>query len=318
MKKKFDYLSFIKNLISFSYRQLEGERKAADFIISFLNNQNIEYHLDYFWTKVPKIEKAILKVDKKEITCKGCSFVSGKIRDKDYLISSLIPSCFFLDKSNINFNPKCSSISLSNFYFAPALAVSRKDLDLILKSKEIEGEVKVRPVKYKARNILIGNFKKPRVISFAHYDSIEKGTIDNASGVTVMMGTILSQPDIIKDNLFVFSANEELSYDRPTYWGYGFRAFEKKFFKIMKLAKKLIIIDCVGNSSPKIYRDENLIYLAFPIKNREKWKYKIEILSGKDIQKLMTVYHSDLDGLSEIKQKYLTQTIKKFLSEINT
>jgi hypothetical protein len=314
MKKNFDYLSFIKNLLSFSPRQLEGEKKAADFLISFLRKNNFPYYIDYFWTKVPKVEKEILKADNKKIPCKGCSFVTGKIVDKEYLISSLIPSRFFLENQNINFNPKCDEISLSNFYFAPSLAISKNNLALILKAKKIKGEIIVRPIRYKARNILVGNVKNPKTIYFAHYDSIQRGAIDNASGVATLMGIIFSYPEIIKNNLFVFAANEELSYDKPTYWGHGFRAFEDKFFKIMKLAKEILVIDSLGNGKMRILNDKNLIYLAFPIKNKEKLGNKIKVVSG-DLDKLMTVYHSELDDIKEIKINYLKEAVDTILNK---
>lgn len=313
MKKEFDYLFFIKKLISFSPRQLEGERKTANFIISFLESHQIKYYLEYFFTRVPKIEKSILKADGKKIPCQGCSFVNGKIKSKDYLISSLIPSRFFLDKSNINFNPKCSAISLSNFYFAPAIAVSHQNLNSILKAKKIKGEIKVKSIRHKACNILVGNRENPKAICFAHYDSVEKGAIDNASGVAIMMAVILSFPETLKKVLYVFSANEELSYDKPTYWGYGFRVFERKYINILKKTKKIIILDCLGNGLTQIFRDENSIYLAFPIENRVKWKKKIMILAG-DIENLMSVYHSMADNIGKLKIKYLKDAQKKFLT----
>jgi hypothetical protein len=315
MVNKIDYFSFLKSLISFSPRQIENEKKTADFIISFLRRYNIPYKLDYFFTQVPKIEKAVLIADKKKIPCQGCSFVSGMIKDKNYLLSSLIPSRFFIDKSNINFNPDCDEISLSNFYFAPALAVSRKDVTLLLKAKKVIGKVKVKAVKYQAVNILVGNQDNPRVICFAHYDCLGKGAIDNASGVTVLMETIISKPETFRNNLYVFSANEELSYDKPTYWGHGFRVFEKRFFEIMQKAKKIIVVDCVGNGPTRILRDDNLKYLAFPISNLKRWSKKIEIIVG-DIQKLMSVYHSESDDLEQIKPKYLSDAFKKFYKEI--
>ena len=313
MEKRFDFLYFIKTLIYFSPRQLEKEKKSADFIISCLKNNNISYYQDYFWSRVPKIEKAILKVDKREIPCQGCSFVSGEIKDKDYLISSLIPSRFFLDKANINFNPKCSQISLSNFYFAPAIAISRDKVPLILRAKKVEGKLMVKKVNHRAVNILVGNKKDPKNICFAHYDSILKGAIDNASGVAVMMAVILAQPERLGQNLFVFSANEELSYDRPTYWGHGFRIFERKYKKILEKVKKIIVLDCLGNGKTKIFKNDYSIYLAFPIKNRDKWKKKILILAG-DVEHLMSVYHSNADDIEGIKLKYLKGVTKKFLT----
>jgi hypothetical protein len=309
----FDFLSFIKSFLVFSPRQLEREKRAANFIVSLLQKYKINYSFHHFWTQVPLIKKAILKADGKKIACKGCAFLSGKIKNKNYLISSLIPSRFFIDKPNINFNPQCKSISLSNFYFAPAVAINRDDLKSIFSAKKVEGEVKVKPIRYKATNILVGNLRNPRIICFAHYDSIEKGAVDNASGVALLLGAILSKPSTFKDNLFVFCANEELSYDKPTYWGHGFREFERKFFKILKLAKEILVVDCVGQSETKVYRDENSIYLAFPIKNKDKFKNKIKIIAG-DIDKLMTIYHSELDNISQIKEKYLKEAFEKISS----
>jgi hypothetical protein len=307
MNKNFDYFKFINRLLSFSPRQLEGETKAANFIIDFLKNNKIQYHLDYFFTFIPKIEKAVLKVDKKLIPCQGCSFIGGEIKDKDYILSSLIPSRFFIDKPNINFNPKCSDISLSNFYFAPALAISPKDLPLILKAKKVYGRVDVRKVKHKAVNILVGNIDNPKTVVFAHYDSINTGAIDNASGVSAM-ASILLKKNILNSNLFVFSANEELSYDFPTYWGYGFRAFEKKYYKILSKTKKIFVIDCIGHSSIKIFQDETFIKLAFPIANLKRLKSKILVFSGKDLNNLFRVYHSNLDLPKEIKTFYLKES----------
>jgi len=313
MKRKFNYFTFIKTLISFSPRQLEGEEKTANFIVNFLERQNIKYHSQQFFTKVPKIEKSALKANGKTIPCLGCCFVGGKIKGKEYLISSLIPSEFLPDKSNINFNPKSSAISCSSFYFAPALAISQNKLPLIFKAKRVRGKVLVNCQKYRTVNILVGNKKNPQVICFAHYDSLGKGAVDNASGIAIMMAVILTQPERLTKNLFVFSANEELSYDKPIYWGHGFRVFEKKYKKILEKTKKIIVLDSLGNGKTQIRQDENSRYLAFPIKNRKRWKKKTFILIG-DIERLMSVYHSEADDLSELKLKYLKKATEKFLT----
>jgi RNAse (barnase) inhibitor barstar len=315
MRNYFDYLNFIKKLVSFSPRQLEGETKTANFIIDFLKKNKIQYHLDYFFTFIPKIEKAVLNADGKFISCQGCSFIGGEIKDKDYILSSLIPSRFFIDKPNINFNPKCPDISLSNFYFAPALAIVPKSLPLILKAKKVYGEVKVRKIKHKAANILVGNINNPKKIVFAHYDSINTGAIDNASGVAVMTSIIL-ESNLLNENFFVFSANEELSYDFPTYWGHGFRVFEERYFKLLSKAKKILVVDCVGHSPTKIFRDETFIKLAFPINNLKKIKNKILVFSGEDLDNLFRVYHSNLDLPGEIKLKFLQEAKRKILNEI--
>jgi len=310
-----NYLNFIKKLISFSPRQLEGEQEAANFIIQFLEKNNFQYHLDYFFTFIPKIKKAFLKADNQFINCQGCSFIGGEIKDKDYLLSSLIPSRFFIDKSNINFNPKCPDISLSNFYFAPAIAISHKNLGFLLKAKKVYGKVKVEKIKHRSVNILVGNILNPVFIIFAHYDSIKKGAIDNASGVSVL-ASLLMKKEVINKNLFVFSGNEELSYDFPTYWGHGYRVFEKKYFKLLSKVKNILVVDCVGHSPLKIFKDENFIKLAFPIDNLKKFKNKILVLSGKNLDNLFRIYHSDLDDVKKIKEEYLKETEKKIFKII--
>ena len=88
MEKKFNTIKFISQLIKFSPRQGENERKAAKFIISVLDKYQVDYCLQKFITKIPLIKKNSLRADNKEIKCKGCSFVSGKITNKNNLIRS--------------------------------------------------------------------------------------------------------------------------------------------------------------------------------------------------------------------------------------
>lgn len=315
MKRKFNTIQFISQLLKFSPRQGKNERKTASFIISILKKYQINYSLQKFNAKIPLIQKAVLSVDGKKVKCKGCSFVSGKITNKDALVSSLIPSRFLLTYPNINFNPKCQSVSLDNFYFAPALAINKKDLPKILKAKKIKGEVKVKPYKYKSSNILVGNIKSPQMIIFAHYDSIEKGAIDNASGAAILMETIFSYPKALRKTLYVFIGNEELSYIQPTYWGYGFRVFEKKYKKLLDKAERILIIECVGNNKAIITQDKFLMNIIFPLKNLKKWENKIFILHG-DIDKLMEVYHSNLDDLKQLKKKYLDDAAKLLKNQL--
>ncbi|MDP3057473.1 MAG: M28 family peptidase [bacterium] len=316
MKKQFNILQFISNFIKFSSRQGENEKKAAKLIISVLDKNKISYSVHEFSTKIPLSKKASLFANGKKINCKSCSFVSGKINDKEHLISSLTPSVCFLELPNINFNPKCLDISLSNHYFAPAIAIYRKDLQKIIKANKITGEVKVTPYKYQSQNILIGNQKNPEVIVFAHYDSIGKGATDNASGVAVLMKSIIDHPETLSKTLYVFSGNEELSYDKPTYWGHGYREFEKKYKNILEKSKKIIVVDGVGSGKTNIYRDKNMIHLTFPIKSVKKLENKIIVLLG-DFEKIMTVYHSDSDNISQLNIKYLLEAEKLLIKKVS-
>lgn len=318
MKKiKFNYKDFIKKITSFSPRQLEGEKKTADFLMQYLSKNKIVFKKQLFQNVVPKTIKNELIIDGKRIECSGCSFVGGEINDKSVMISSLLPSIFFQNESNINFNPKCKGISNSNFYFAPSLAVSHDGLKKVLSGKNIKGEILVEPKKYKAINILVGNSKNPKNICFAHYDSIKTGAIDNASGVSLLMGIIIKYKKFLEDNLFVFSAAEELSYEKPIYWGRGYRLFEKSYGNLFKKAKNICVIDCIGNGKPKLYDDLKLKKMGFPVKNLKNISKKVEILSA-DFEHLMSVYHSELDDGRGIKNSYLIEAEKILIKKIQS
>ncbi len=302
---KFNMLDFISKLVYFSSRQGIDEIKTAKLIISVLKNNKISYYMQEFETKYPKI-KANLKVDGKKIECEGCSFVSGKIKNKNRTANSSARLKFFVTHPGINFNPKCKVISLDNFYFTPALAVNPTNIKKVISAKIINGEIKTKPCKYTSSNILVGNLKSPKNILFAHYDSIKRGATDNASSVSVLIKLIIENPYILKNSLVVFSGNEELSYDYPIYWGHGYREFERKYNNLLKKSKKIFVVECIGNGKTIISKDKKLLLEGFPIKNLKKIERKILLIHG-DINKLMSVYHSDLDNVNEIKKKYLLE-----------
>ncbi len=308
MKNSFDMLEFISQLVAFSPRQGKNEQRAAKFITSFLEQNNIDYSLHRFKTKIPVFRKETLIADGKEIPCKGSSLVSGKIEDKDQIVSSLIFSDAFINEANINFNPKSDYISLASMYFAPAIAVSRTSLKEIFNAKKVKGEVIVKPYEFESANILVGNRENPRNIVFAHYDSIETGAMDNASGVAVTMQTLFLRPDNLAHTLYIFSGNEELSFDDPTYWGRGFREFEKKYMDVIQGCEKICVVDGLGNGKTIVSQDKNITHLAFPIKNIKKWSDKIFLFYG-DLEKLMSVYHSKGDTVDLLKEKYLKEAV---------
>lgn len=309
-KSRFDSLRFIEEFIRFSPRQYKKEIQAADFLVAILRENKIDCIRQKFMAKIPVVKSKNLLADGKKIECEAGCFFGGKINDKSHLASSLFPSANLIETSSINFNPKSEGICVCNFSFAPSLAISKKDLNRVVHAKKIRGEVVVGSVEYETSNILAGNLKDPKNICFAHYDSIGKGAIDNASGVATLMSAAIKNPELLKDNLFVFSAVEELSYDKPVYWGYGYRQFEKKYKKIMDRAKKIIIIDCVGHSKTNEFADPSIIKLAFPVKNLQKIANKSCVLSG-DIDALMEVYHSNLDDGRKIRTPYLKDAEEK-------
>jgi hypothetical protein len=308
----------IKNLVKFGNRQGDGAYKAYTYIISQLKECNIAYITEIYTVDLPLWKKTKLTVDGVNIPCLPTGLTSGKINTDAAVTSSLISSLHFLHIPHINFNPKSRLVSRANFSVAPSIAVSRDSIIKINKAKKIVGNIVVEKVKNKTYQILVGNLKNPKNIIFSHFDSVGTGAIDNASGTAIMMETV-KNPEYIKENLFVFDGNEELSYDSPIYWGKGYRNFEKKYSKQMQKARKLLVVDCVGYKDTDVLSskksDQKIIRLAFPIKNIGKFSKKIKLITS-DYDSLMRVYHSDSDQPKLIRKKYLAQAFNCLCKEI--
>ncbi len=304
MIKKTDLIRIISKLTGIGERQLKNETKALNIIKAELNNGGIVFSEQKYDTYIPLVKKAELLADGIQIPAIATSFVSGKIDSKSNIISSLISSQKFLYEPNINFNPQCESISRSNHYFAPSLAVSKNDLPKILAAKDIKGEVRVQKTKHQSSNILVGNLKNPKKVIFCHYDSIGPGASDNASGVAVVLSAIFSEEETGFENLYVIAGNEELSYDEGIYWGHGYRVFEQKYKKLLLNAERVIVVDSVGQSKTETTQDPKIVKLGFPLKEMGLYSKKTFMISGQ-LGALMDIYHSDLDLVSGLSLAYL-------------
>lgn len=307
--KKFDQIDFITKLTALSSRQGKSETKASRMIQSVLRRNDLDFRVEKFRTLLPEAKMARLLADGRDIPCRATTFVSGTIRDKEHIISSLTSSQPFIKTANINFSPLRDTFSLANHYFAPAVAVDHKGLRALLLAKKVWAETKINKVNHISENILVGSLDSPKCIVFAHYDSVGPGAIDNASGVAVVLKYIIENRQSLNDNLFVFAGNEELSYDHPIYWGHGFRVFEKKHGGLFDSAKKIIALDCVGNGKTEVSRDRETMPLAFPIQNMDKYAGKIVLMHG-DIAGLMAVYHSPEDTIENLNQKDLDGAVR--------
>lgn len=168
--------------------------------------------------------------------------------------------------------------------------------------------MKVKRQRFEMANIMVGNRTTPQGIVFAHMDSVETGAIDNASGVSVMLGTLVEHPELLKRNLFVFSAGEEMSFDTPTYWGHDFRVFEKKLPRLFKTAKQIIACDSLGHAPTECVSgaESEEVYLGFPIASYATYKHKI-FLFGGSYQALLPVYHSKIDDGRLLKKEWLDE-----------
>lgn len=307
----YSQLTLIKKLSDLGERQLGQEVLASKLLISELEKFKVKYKVQYFATKIPLVKSVSLAADRKKIQAKSTSLVSGLIKNKFQILTPLIGSAK-KNQVNINYNPKCADISRSDFFFKPSVAVNKKDIAKIKKARYVEAKINVKAQPHRSLNILIGNQKNPKHILFAHYDSIGPGAVDDASGIAILMRLIVDYPKLEKENLFVLSGNEELSYDVPYYWGRGYRAFEQKFPELLKQAKKIIIVEGLGATAPLVSRKLEIVRPCFPIRQMKKYRPKTQVIYGS-FDFLNTVYHSDLDLPVNVKQQFLNQANRKIL-----
>lgn len=306
---------FIAQLCALGERQFKQETKARQLIEASLKRADISYTAEHFTTYLPRFKEAKLMADGKTIPCAGSSFVGGIIDNANHLISSLTSSQNFLYKPNINFNPLCSGISRSNHYFAPSLAIPKAYLLTLCNAKKVHGRVEVERKTHTSANLLVGHTKNPCYLVFSHYDSIFTGAVDNASGTALSLYLTINYPKLLEKTLFVFAGNEELSYDKPIYWGHGYRVFENKHYSLLAKAKKILILDSLGYSKTYFIQDPSEVVLGFPIKHMCKLQKKLYLVIG-DMQKLMQFYHSDLDVPKLVKTSELMRAVEKVINAL--
>lgn len=301
-------LTRIDELTRFNNRYGTSEKPVADYLVRSLKEMNAPFSIQLFDSQTPQYSKASLVADGEVIECLPTGLKSGVITNNYNLISSLTSSQKFIDTPNINFNPKSDAICVCNFYFAPSLAISRRDVPKVMNAQEVRGEVIVEPRDFVARNILVGNQVDPINIVFAHYDAYFRGATDNASGVAVVLSAIETQPKLLNTTLFVLAGNEELSYDYPVYWGRCFREFARQKRELLENCSSVVVVDSVGDGKPEVEEDQSLIKLAFPIGDEEKGILgKTVVLTG-DFDRLMEVYHSAADTIDRLDEALLLVT----------
>ena len=318
--------SLIKSLERLNPRKGRNEEKTFKLISRLLEKNSIGFEVQKFRNAIPKYK---VKSDLKIKFIPNC-FVSGKIEKtniisniqyrEDYIFPNInfIPNCFASGKiekinivsnieyredyifPNINFNPYCNGISLATFYYVPSIAISKKDLFKI--PEEIKVKIKVKKENFISRNILVGNLKNPKNIIFTHYDNLL---------TAVLIYYILKNRNALKENLFAICGSEELSFEKP-YWCKGYREFELQFLEIMKNSKKLIFVDCIGHKKPKIIKEKEMLREAANLKNFEVLYKKVFLLTSayslKD-KKFLSVYHSNLDTIKNLKMEYLFDAV---------
>ncbi len=302
-------LDVINTLCALGERQGDTALRAADYISAYLNELKIQFTTIEYSTAIPNVISSYLLINGKEVEARSCSFVGGKIDKDSQIITSLQSSQNHFYKPNINFNEKCRAISTPNYYSAPALAINFTDLESVKNAGSIEGECIVNRQDCIAKQILVGNLASPKHILFCHFDSLFQGAVDNASGVAVLLNLIQQNPHLVRENLFVFDGNEELSYDTGIYWGHGYREFQRRFDPLLQSAKGIIVVDCVGYDTPSYYHTPEIIKLAFPILNPESYTHKCEVISG-GVDLMMSFYHSEIDTPKLITSEALREVVE--------
>ena len=317
MKNEFDIMAFAKKLCSLAPRLGKNEQLATAYIKKTLIENGVKYFSQRFKAVIPLWGQAELIADGKKIACKNTSLVSGKINGKDNIVSSFP----YLDDAktgyNINFSPHADTICTVGFYGHPSVAIKYSDLNKLFRAKIVHGEVRTKKYSYTSENILVGNRKNPKFLVFAHYDCVCKGgAVDNASGVAAVMHTIIKHPEIQKNTLFIFSGCEEISYDKYDPSGLGYRKFEQTYSPLIKAAKRIYVLDGLGNSNPHFTHDYPWLAITLQLKMLNSIKDKTFLMQC-EIDKILKVYHSDEDTYDKIEKKYLIKSADLLLNEMH-
>ncbi len=310
---KEDIKKLFIELCSIPERQLSGETDARNLIESYLQSKQTAFTVDEYETCIPKYLDWGLKVDGKKIECLPCGYVSGKVVSKATVLASTISSQKNVYDANINFNPYSNRISRSNFYFAPALAIHRSDVQAVLEGGEIDGYMNVEKTAHTSANILVGNAENPKNIIFTHFDSVGTGAIDNASGTALTLELLSQYPELLAENLFAICGNEELSYDETIYWGHGYREFEDTYPELLTRAKHIYILDSFGHTPVQQIKDVPTMTLAFPVAKINELASKMTVIAG-DLGALMQYYHAEDDVILNLKDEYYQEAYDLTLS----
>lgn len=298
-----------KSLCEYSPRLWENEKKSAEFIVSEVEKQGFSVQKQAYQVVYPVYEEYYLKVDGEDVECVPSGLETGYVREKTIIDNWNLRGSDF-KQPNINFNPHSEDISKPSTYPAPALTISKSDVQKVLDADDIEGYIEVSRSNFTSYNLLVGNQDDPRKIFFTHYDSWWGGFIDNALAVSAFV-EFLPHFDLEQD-LVVFAGSEEFSNEEK-YWCYGFREFEKSNYDMLAEADELIVVDGIGTGEP-VKTDE---YLSdtFLINNTRLWEKTTLITNMPDTWK--EIYHSRSDKVENIDRESINRNLKYLRNFLN-
>ncbi|EOD42566.1 putative aminopeptidase, Iap family [Candidatus Nanobsidianus stetteri] len=302
-------IDIIKDLERFSPRNNEEAiNKTIKYIKENLEKVGVDFFDQYFYVSIPFDEGSYIILDNGEkIIGKANSFVSGYFEEKNIYSSQNIKQ--EISVPHINYNQYYDAYSGVIFYDFPVINIKKSDLIKVINSEEIKVYVNVKRKLIKNENILVGNTKNPKNVIFTHFDTIFNGALDNSSGTATLLYAIINNKINLKENLIVFSGCEELSYDKPYYWGYGYRVFEYEYKEILEKSEKIIVYDMFGHSKPILTKE--YIREAFPIMSEYLYEKSIQISESNN--DWIKFYHSDADTIDKINEDYLKEGLELLL-----
>jgi len=305
-------MDIIKDLEKFSPRNnQESLNNTSKYIKEHLEKVGIDFLDQYFNVDIPSDEGSYIILDNGEkIIGKANSFVSGSFEEKNIYSSQNIKQ--EINIPHINYNQYYDAFSGVIFYNFPVINIKKSDLIKVINSERIKVYVNVKRKSIKTENILVGNIKNPKNIIFTHFDTIFNGALDNSSGTATLLYGIINKKINIKENLIVFSGCEELSYEWPYYWGYGYRVFEYEYKEILEKSERIIVYDMFGHSEPKLTKE--YIKEAFPIKSEYLYEKSIQITESND--DWIKFYHSDADTIDKINKDYIKKALEVLLKNL--
>lgn len=312
-------MSTIADICTFSPRQGEGEERTADYLIGCLCSEDRALIIQQYETIVPIVRDAHLQINDTifhsphvEGSCRVSGKIGGKIAFEDPTQPSYDLESVFT--SVIAHNPHCEAASQATFYDLPAVAVTREVFEMAIQAHwnygHVDGYVAVERKKHLGRNIIVGNSKTPEILCMTHYDCLKKGALDNASGVAVLLAGISRMRIDLERVLIAFCGTEEISCENGYYGGRGYHALQAENRDAFDHAKKIIVVDSVGNQEPRVLKgsEDSTCYSALPVPFFEEVKEKLHLIFG-EMKGLMHVYHSDDDDGHTLREEYLEQTV---------
>ncbi len=201
-------------------------------------------------------------------------------------------------KPNLNFNSQLigNGISTPMFYNAPSLAVSKETIIEAIK-RGFEGYVKVVPVPITARNFIVGDLDKAKVIVVAHYDALWYGAVDNTSGLVASLFLM----DKVKEVAFLLLGYTEVTLTND-YSGFVIREVGERLKEYLT-EKRVLVLDCLGYRADFI-EDPEYVEAYSPLFP--------DAIYGTPINELIKIYHSTLDKELDFDQllKDLSRVLK--------